>query len=114
MKSMLVCFTAMSLISAGSALAGPTSVRVQGAPPGSYQLLAVNVPYGDLDVSTGSGAKALLDRIDVAAQTVCGAKQGKRPAFTPIDAFDTCTARAVQNAVQTVEAPELTKVAAAH
>jgi len=114
MKRMFASFGAAALIMAGSALAGSAFVRVQGGPPGGYQLLAANVPYGDLDISTPGGAQTLLERIDAAALQVCGAKAGKRPAFVDADKFEACRTRAVADAVKTVQSPTLAQVAAAH
>jgi UrcA family protein len=61
----------------------------------------VNVSYSDLNVRTEDGGQALLDRIQLAAETVCG------PAPSSIDGqatytYNTCILVAVDSAVAQV------------
>ena len=106
--------TALSFI---PATAGEGSVTVTASVPersGTYQVKAVTVAYGDLDVTKADGAAALLDRIDRASRVVCGERAGSTMTEERTKIFDACRARATRYAVMTVDAPQLTQVAASH
>ena len=99
------------------ASAGDASVTVTGSAParsGVYQLKAVNVVYSDLDVTKAEGAAALLDRIEHASRVVCGERAGFTMDSMRTKIFDTCRARATHYAAMTVDAPQLTQLAASH
>jgi UrcA family protein len=101
---------------AAPALAGGPAVTVAGYAPmnaGGYQMRTVTIAYGDLDLSGAPGAAMLLDRIQNAARVVCGER-----AILPMSGerkreFAACQAHTVALAVQQVNAPTLTQVAAA-
>lgn len=98
-----------------AAAASPTSVTVTGSvayKTGYREVRAVAVSLEGADLATAAGARALLDRIDTAARTVCGEKAGVLPVSIAPSAFATCRTRAVHYAVQTVDAPQLTQLAA--
>src|SRR5262245_45732164 len=66
------------------------------------------VAYADLDLSTETGARALLGRIDVAANEACG-KQIHSPLLPRESAFHReCVHDAVSNAVQRIGSPLVT------
>jgi UrcA family protein len=74
--------------------------------------LQVKVKYGDLNVSSTSGAATLYNRIRVAADTVC------RPfhAFSNADLagraiFNSCLQKAMNNAINEVNEPALFTIA---
>lgn len=94
-------------IFAASASAAPASVRVEGAPPGGYVVNVVTLQYDDQDVSSSPGAAALLNRIDSAAQAVCGSA---RPGMA--SQYAACRKTAVKKAVASVNAPALVQLAA--
>lgn len=82
---------------------------------GDYIRQQVSVSYSDLDVSTATGATALLARIDMAAVKACGGKPFFQPLYSSIpDAvtreYLTCHARAVSDAVASVGSPVLTRI----
>jgi UrcA family protein len=96
----------------GNALAASSSVRVEGGVPtssGGFQLLAATVAFGDLDVSTNSGATTLLQRINAAAADVCTPAHSSRK-WSEQQA-ETCRKRAVNDAVDEVGSPALTQAA---
>jgi UrcA family protein len=74
--------------------------------------LQVKVKYGDLNVSSTSGATTLYNRIRVAADTVCHPLQP----FTPANLgarkiFAACVQKAMSNAINDVNEPALFTVA---
>jgi UrcA family protein len=64
------------------------------------------VRYEDLDLSKPAGAKALYDRIRVAAQEVCSFSGGWDWRQAAVDR--TCTENAIDGAVKKVNSPTLT------
>jgi UrcA family protein len=98
------------------ALAGGTSVVVTGTAPmgnGGYQSKSAAVTFTDLDIATAPGAAALLDRIAAASRVVCGERSG-----TPMNGerqreLAQCAARATKQAVEAINTPALSQVAAA-
>lgn len=97
------------------AMAQPASITVSASAPtdsGLYQVKAVKVTLADVDLGTAQGAAALLDRIDAAARLVCGERAGHTMNESRAKIFATCRARAVRYAVQDVDAPQLTQLAA--
>jgi UrcA family protein len=80
----------------------------------SSDALQVKVKYGDLNVSSASGATTLYNRIRVAANTVCHPLQP----FTPADlggyrVFAACVQKAMSNAINEVNEPALFTIATA-
>ena len=72
----------------------------------------VSVSYADLNISTASGAKTLLHRIQHAADRYCGV-QG----VIPLDqqpAYDECVVDAVNTTVARLNVPALTAMASGH
>jgi UrcA family protein len=62
------------------------------------------VRFGDLDLGTARGAKALYWRIRTAARSVCGVYE--RPDdFLPSASFDACVKSAMDSAVAAVASP---------
>jgi UrcA family protein len=93
------------------------SVTVSGSAPvasGSvYQLKEVRVSLDGIDLGTSQGAAAVFDRIDAAARVVCGERAGVAMNLARTRIFETCHERAVRYAVQAVDVPALTQIAAA-
>ncbi|MFL5296417.1 MAG: UrcA family protein [Phenylobacterium sp.] len=69
-----------------------------------------SVPHADLDPTTAAGTRELLQRIEAAADAVCGgaANQTTRAAR---DAYEDCRHIAVSGAVAKVRSPALTQLA---
>ena len=106
--------TVIAALSAIPAAADTASVQVTGDAPNAHgvnQLLAATVQYGDLDLTTSSGAATLLGRIETASQSVCNANSEAAARYA--EKIATCRKRAVTNAVQQVDAPLLTQAATA-
>jgi UrcA family protein len=101
-------FSAVALVAlcalAVPAVAAPVTVAVRGVPPGSYQVRQTTVTFGDLDLTTGAGAAALLGRLQSAAGSVCGNSVDSKVVR--------CRKWAVYDAVRTVDEPLLTEAAA--
>lgn len=90
--SALLAFTALSAIVPAKAYDAS-----QSAPQ-------IDVPYGDLNLSTPMGAQTVLRRIQVAAAKVCGAHQDHRVVGSP-RRYRQCVDMATRNAVARVNAP---------
>lgn len=91
------------------------SVTVTGSAPtpsgSAYQVKEVRVSLDGIDLGTTQGATTVFDRINAAARAVCGEQSVMNAARAR--AFETCRSRAVRYAVQQVDAPALTQLAAA-
>ena len=115
MKRLTITAAALVATLAVPALAGGPAVTVSGYAPlnaGGYQMKTFVVAYGDLELSTPQGAAMLLDRIQNASRVVCGER-----AILPMSGerkreFAACQTRAIATAVQAVNAPALTQIAA--
>jgi UrcA family protein len=95
----------------GCTLAGALGVA-QAAPPSdavtvnaSDEIPTVVVRYGDLNLATEAGAKALYKRISVAAQEVCPVNDQR--SLAQIAYSHTCRTEAVARAVHEVNSPQL-------
>lgn len=116
MKRFILTVAALVAVLSVPALAG-TTVTVSGFSPmanGGYQIKSAAVAYGDLDLSTAQGTAMLLDRIQTASRAVCGER-----AIRPISGerkreFAACQSRSIAAAVEAVNAPALTQMAATH
>ncbi len=108
MKKILavLVFTALT----PAAFAEGSSVAVDGMAPvnGSFTLRRTVVQYGDLNINEKQGAATLLERINVAADTVC------RPSHQ-MGAVESlvarCRSRAIHDAVTAVDSAELSAAA---
>jgi UrcA family protein len=78
----------------------------------SSDALQVKVKYGDLNVSSTSGAAALYNRIRVAADTVCHPFQPLNPGdLGARTIFAACVQKAMSNAIKEVNEPALFTIA---
>jgi UrcA family protein len=75
----------------------------------SLDALQVKVKYGDLDISSASGAATLYKRIHVAAETVCQAL--KNTDLYPRKLFYMCMKKAISNAIIEANEPVLLTIA---
>jgi UrcA family protein len=67
------------------------------------------IPLPRADAQTAAGARALLDRIETAADAVCGGEVHGRP--SPKD-FEACRSDAVEGAIRTLGIPAIRKALA--
>jgi UrcA family protein len=114
MRHIIVGMALSAVLICGSALAETASVRVEGTvqmSSGGYQILATTVQYGDLDLSTNSGAAALLQRIEAASQRICSGKSGQVIDARAERQIAACQKEAVEFAVSRVKAPMLAQLA---
>jgi UrcA family protein len=78
----------------------------------SSDALQVKVKYGDLNVSSTTGATSLYNRIRGAADTVCHPLRPSTSAdLGASKAFDACVRKAMNNAINAVNEPALFTVA---
>jgi UrcA family protein len=75
----------------------------------SLDALQVKVKYGDLDISSASGAATLYKRIQSAAETVCHPL--KNPDLYPRKLFYVCMRKAISNAIIEANEPALLTIA---
>jgi UrcA family protein len=71
---------------------------------------AVKVQYGDLNLATDAGNKALYTRIVSAARDVCGADQVPTRDLSTLAFARSCEARAIAQAVREVHSPALAAI----
>ncbi len=84
------------VLAVGSLALAPAAM----AEPDTVRPVSASVSYADLDLSTESGARAMLERVKVAARDMCGVKPIHSP-LTPRapGQFHDCVADAVDSAV---------------
>lgn len=77
----------------------------------SQVVTRAHVPYSDIDPSSAAGARALLRRIETAADAVCG---GAANPATPreVAAFQDCRSAAISGAVARAHSPALAALTA--
>lgn len=106
-----------ALLVSGTALAQvpASALTLTGTAPfrsGAYRVLATEVPYGDLDVTTKAGASALYQRLKAASHAVCAEKFAGGVIDRELAGrYADCRADAVQEAVAKAHLPGLTEVA---
>lgn len=119
--SIVLAVTSLGLLAAGLVLAGPSAsaratheiIRVQTPRQvkhellprnrGEAEVLAASVQYGDLDLNSEAGARALEDRIVAAANEVCTTLSDMYPESEYGDevgpSVDVCARRAANQAM---------------
>ena len=105
--------TRVSRILAATIFAALTSsIATVSIASDSPDALQVKVKYGDLNVSTVSGAGTLYNRIRSAADTVCRPfKPSNNADLAARGAFTACMQKAMSNAINEVNEPALFTVA---
>jgi UrcA family protein len=88
----ILAFACLSLVFAGQA--------------GAQEVPSRTVTYRSGDLDSDAGARALHGRIERAARSVC--RTGVRPSTDTAVYEDACRKEAVERAVRTVDAPNLT------
>jgi UrcA family protein len=89
------------VLAAATTFAVAASAAVQSDDPGAA--LTAKVRYADLNLSSQSGAKAMLGRIEDAARRVCGRPDVRD--LAQVAAYDHCKADTVVRAVRVLGAP---------
>jgi len=77
--------------------------------PYSTKTKQMAISFGDLDVNSEVGAKVLLNRLRMAARSVCW----PAPMFVDLsgwDFYDACRKNALDNAVAAVGSPEVVEI----
>ena len=72
----------------------------------SQVVTRARVPYADIDAGSAAGARALLQRIEAAADAVCGGT-GPRSSAREAQAFEDCRGAAISGAVASARSPAL-------
>jgi UrcA family protein len=98
--------TILSTVLAVGAVAWVVSAGIGLASAQTPQPAAEKVSYGDLDLRTERGAHVLLQRLDAAAQRLCGSEPTHSP-LTPRQTamFERCVDEAVHAAVHSTAEP---------
>jgi UrcA family protein len=104
----------LSVRALGASLAVISGLAIGGAAAAQTDQFdhppSVNVAYGDLNLQSQAGAKAMLSRLEGAATDVCGGE----PDIHLLDRqaiYQRCRAEAVDRAVRTMDAPLVTAMA---
>ena len=103
-------YTSPRLILAATIFAALTcSIATVSFASDSLDALQVRVKYGDLDLSSASGAATLYKRIQGAAEAVC--HELKNPDLYPRKLFYICMKKAISNAIIEANEPVLLTIA---
>jgi UrcA family protein len=68
------------------------------------------VHFDDLDISTSAGATALLDRVGTTAMQICTKRQMREFPRLSAQRYEKCRRDAVADAVQRLNAPEVSRI----
>lgn len=93
------------------AATGAAAAATAAAAGDSAQVRTTRVAYGDLNLATAEGSRALYARIESAARQVCGPYDARN--LAEVAAARACQARAVAQAVSDVHSPMLAATYAA-
>lgn len=99
---MLLC----SMAALAAALSSAPAARADTHASDSMQHRTV-VRFSDLDLNRSSDAAVLYDRIDIAARQVCGPRT-LTGSYVTTSGFARCYTNAVEQAVASVNSPQLT------
>ena len=94
----------------GFLLAG--SLGVAQAATSTDEVPSLVVRYGDLDLSSDAGVRALSRRLATAAHQVCPFEDSKAPLQMAYN--NTCRAQAIARAVHDINSPQLAALEAGH
>src|SRR5258706_11988511 len=98
-----------------AALAGPAASQAYGlrqgySPDSTKAVTETRIPYSDIDATSSAGARALLARIEDAAELVCGGAASAVTDYQKED-FRECRRAAVSGAVARMRKPAMTRLA---
>lgn len=103
------CLLASAL---GVAMLGTVQARTANAASPADDPPTVQVQYGDLNLATDQGARALLERIKAAARQVCPAADGRD--LAAFQSSRRCAREAVARAIDQVGSPRLAALYPTH
>jgi len=104
-RLLLAALAAASVTSAACAQVAASPVSQTSSFDGQQIIARTTIPMADLDLGSPTGLRTLLDRIEAAADLVCG---GPQQASAEVD----CRARAVREAVVRAGSPAFSDLAA--
>jgi UrcA family protein len=104
-KSFLAPLSAAVIVASGA--------NAQALPAHHPAVTSKIVFIGDLNLSSEAGAKAALQRIEVAASNVCGDRPDLRT-LDRTDHYQVCVRTAVDHAVASLDSPLMTDLRAPH
>lgn len=99
----------LAVLAAG-VLVGPLGVAHAAAPAQEAPTLVVS--YGDLNLASADGARALYHRIAAAARQVCPFPDSRN--LQQVSAAEGCRAAAIERAVRDINNPQLVAFQAEH
>jgi UrcA family protein len=102
---------ALALVLTAAAAAQPAPVQQGYSLDGQHIVARTQAPYGDLNLSTAAGQRTLMQRLEAAADAVCGgpAQTGDRYHH---EAYLLCRDTAVRSAVAQLPPPARERLAA--
>jgi UrcA family protein len=112
-RSTVLALLAASVIGAlgfSSASAATTNSAAAAASASTADALSVTVRYGDLDLATAAGTRALYRRLVVAARQVCPASGSRE--LTILRFEEICRNQAIVNAARQIPSPQLAAMVA--
>jgi UrcA family protein len=97
---------------AGAQVSADKSIAVIATVPSASTpvILKAVVHFEDLDISASAGATALLDRVSTTATQICTKRQAGEMSSLPARRYEKCRKDAVVDAVQRLNAPEVSRV----
>ncbi|WP_372782755.1 UrcA family protein [Phenylobacterium sp.] len=112
MNPIVLLAAGLCLAASAQAAAAQSLVLRQGYSPDSSQVVtSANVPYADIDLASSAGARALLERIEAAADAVCGGEANMASAYEKAG-YRACRGTAISGAVARVRSPALAALTA--
>lgn len=106
-----IAFAALAaLLVTGAAMAEPQVIRIEGSAPfasGAYRMLATDVRYDDLDMSSPAGVAVLYQRLEAASHAVCAEKFAWHLTDHLAKQYVTCRTDAVREALARAHLPKL-------
>ena len=106
-KTTILTLAAALVFAAGAASAQPARITSGYSPDPAIAVTQAHLAYSDADLATAAGARAMLSRIEAAAEAVCG------KAATAAETAG-CRAEAVRGAVAKLGHPAVRELASRH
>jgi UrcA family protein len=102
---------AVLALTAGAALAQPPPVQQRYSLDGQHIVARTDIPYADLDLASPAGRQTLKQRLDAAADAVCGGPAHPGDSYHR-EAYLLCRDTAIRSALARLPAPARTRLAA--
>jgi UrcA family protein len=94
----------------GASLLATAALAIAGTASAQADDPSIHVSYADLNLHSQQGARAILGRIEDAADQVCGGQPDMRQ-LTERALYQACRRQAVEHAVRDLDAPVVTAMA---